>query len=73
MGIRKGIDMWFWRRQPLLRNFVSDLDQFLLRFDKKPEASNVWRLAEEKEYQKIAWLRDNPNPKDNAIELWQAF
>lgn len=54
--------MGFWRRekkQPIERNYVSDLDRFLLEFDKRPEASSLSRKMEEATYKRIDELRDN--------------
>lgn len=48
------------KKEPLLRDYVSDLDHFLQDFDLKEEAYSDSRRAEEAEYQKIGLLRDNP-------------
>jgi hypothetical protein len=50
--------MIFGRKKLLQRSYVSDIDQFLKAFDKKPEASSVSRRAEEAKYREIARLRD---------------
>lgn len=53
--------MTFWRKNPLLKNYVSETDEFLQAFDEKAEASSASRKAEEAKYQQINTLRDNPN------------
>jgi hypothetical protein len=51
--------MAFWRKKPLLKNYVSEIDDFLQAFDEKAEASSASRKAEERKYQQINQLRDN--------------
>lgn len=53
--------MTFWQKKPLLKNYVSEIDEFLQAFDEKAEATSVSRKAEERKYRKINTLRDNPN------------
>lgn len=53
--------MTFLRKKPLLKNYVSEIDEFLQAFDKKAEASSAARKAEEAKYQRINKLRDNPD------------
>lgn len=55
--------MTFWRKKPLQKNFVSEIDEFLEAFDEKAETSSVSRKAEETKYQRINKLRDNPHAK----------
>lgn len=51
--------MAFWNKKPpLLKGYVSEIDQFLMAFDKKPEAQSASRRAEEAKHQRIARLRD---------------
>lgn len=53
--------MAFWQKKPLLKNYVSELDEFLQAFDEKAEATSTSRKAEETKYLQINKLRDNPN------------
>lgn len=59
------ISNWF-RRKPLERNYISELDRFLMEFDKKEEASSISRRAEEAQYAEIFYLRDNPVRKSES-------
>lgn len=64
--------MWFWRKkQPLFKDYVSELDRFLQEFDKKPEASSISRRAEEAKYEQIDLQRDRTDIKTPAVvQLW---
>ena len=53
--------MIFSRKKTLLKNYVSEIDQFLQAFDQKAEASSPARKAEERKYQRINQLRDDPD------------
>ncbi|HXH55231.1 MAG TPA: CBU_0585 family protein [Gammaproteobacteria bacterium] len=53
--------MTFWRKKPLFKNYISEIDEFLHAFDEKTEASSGSRKAEESKYQRINQLRDNPD------------
>ena len=53
--------MAFWRKKPLFKNYVSEIDNFLQAFDEKAEASSASRKAEESKYQRVNQLRDNPD------------
>lgn len=64
--------MWFWRKkQPLLRNYVSETDQFLKSFDARPEATSASRKAEEAKYARIDELRDNSNAEQPTQSIWE--
>lgn len=68
--------MGLWRKeakQPIERNYVSELDRFLLEFDKKAEASSDSRKAEEATYRRIDLLRDNETAVDLPAKLWKEF
>ncbi len=68
--------MGLWRKeakQSIYRNYVSDLDRFLLEFDKKVEASSESRRAEETAYRRIDLLRDNETADDVPTRLWKEF
>lgn len=58
---RVGVYMTFWRKKPLFKNYISEIDEFLHAFDEKTEASSGSRKAEESKYQRINQLRDNPD------------
>lgn len=53
--------MTFWRKKPLLKDYVSKIDEFLQAFDEKAEATSLSRKAEERKYQRLNDLRDNPD------------
>ena len=53
--------MAFWRKKPLLKNYVSEIDEFLQAFDEKAEANSASRKAEESKYQRLNQLRDDPD------------
>jgi hypothetical protein len=53
--------MAFWRKKPLLKNYVSEIDEFLQAFDEKSEANSASRKAEESKYQRLNQLRDDPD------------
>jgi len=65
--------MSFWRRQPMLRGYVSEVDRFLHAFDQRPEATSVSRQAEELKYERISHLRDNAQAKQPSIRNWEEF
>jgi len=50
--------MPFWRKQPLLKGYVSEIDRFLQECDQRPAASSISRRAEEEKYEVINKLRD---------------
>jgi len=65
--------MPFWRKQPLLKAYVSEIDQFLQAFDQKPEASSASRKAEEANYEKIGQLRDQADAQQPPVAIWEDF
>ena len=66
--------MWFWRKQPLLKGYVSEIDRFLQEFDLKPEASSVNRRAEEKKYERITrLLSKSAEASKTHHALWADF
>lgn len=65
--------MEFWRKQPMLKGYVSEVDRFLQEFDQKPEASSVSRRLEEAKYQKICKLRDNVQSSEPSKVIWEDF
>lgn len=65
--------MGFWRKQPLLRGYISDTDKFLMAFDQKPEATSASRRAEEIKYERIALLRDHAEVQTPHTRIWEDF
>lgn len=61
---------YFWQ-ESLQREYVSELDQFLSSFDKKPEASSVSRRSEEASYAKLNRLRDHS--EEVKLTLYDEF
>jgi hypothetical protein len=53
--------------KPINRKYVSEIDRFLMEFDKKPEAHSESRRKEEAEYAHIYWLRDHTDSPDPVI------
>lgn len=52
--------------------YVSPYDKFLYEFDAKHKKSKS-QLKEIKKHERIAYLRDNPNPKGEDGEIWEDF
>lgn len=52
--------------------YVSPYDKFLFEFDATHEKS-ASQLKEIKKHQRIAFLRDNVEPKDETGEIWSDF
>lgn len=46
------------KQNKTLKNYVSDIDQFLLAFDKKHPQPSLSQQKEQKKYQRIGFLRD---------------
>ena len=65
--------MTFWRRQPILKGYVSEIDRFLQEFDKNPQASSASRRFEEAKAQRISRLRDEAGAKENSLDIWEDF
>jgi hypothetical protein len=63
--------MMFWRKQPMLKGYVSEIDRFLTEFDRKPEASSVSRRSEEAKYEAITVLRDKADAKQPLFQIWE--
>jgi len=55
------------------RNFVSEIDEFLVEFDQRPDASSPSRKAEESQYKRIGKLRDDPNVEEPKTDIWEKF
>lgn len=62
----------FWRRDPIIKDHVSDLDRFLQAYDKKPEASSASRRAEENKHKAIETVRNNAEAqKETLSAIWE--
>ncbi len=61
----------FWRKQPMLKGYVSEIDRFLIEFDEKPEASSISRRQEEAKYALLNSLRDKIETKQPEFKIWE--
>jgi hypothetical protein len=59
--------------QPLDKNFVSELDQFLEAFDKKHPILTESQQKERSKYIRIYRLRDTTERSEPAKKLWEGF
>lgn len=62
--------------QPIDKNFVSELDQFLESFDKKHPTLSESQQKERNKYLRIYRLRDTSSPAETetpATKLWEGF
>lgn len=59
-------------QQKIDKNFVSDIDKRLVKFD-KTHPKSASQLAEITKYKRIYELRDNPNAKKSAQDkdIWE--
>ncbi len=58
-----------WRRKPVEREYVSEIDRFLMEFDKNPLAHSVSRRSEEANYLGVGGInemRDNPGASNEG-------
>ena len=65
--------MWFWRKQPMLKGYVSEIDQFLQDFNRKPGESSANVRAEKRKYDQIMLLRDNAKAAQASKQIWEDF
>ena len=65
--------MSFWRKQPVLKGYVSEIDRFLQEFDQNPDASSASRRFEEAKAQRISRLRDGVEVKESPLNIWEGF
>jgi len=61
-----------WRKGRILRNYTSELDDFLINFDKRLETTSVARQAEEARATALNALRDDPNA-EMRTPIWETF
>jgi hypothetical protein len=57
----------------ILRNYVSETDQFLKNFDKDHTSLSKSQQKEVKKYERIYFLRDIENRPEDAPKLWEGF
>jgi hypothetical protein len=59
----------------LNKKYVSDIDQFLVDFDKQSPIRSASQLAEEKKSERITQLMKNPEREagEPESELWEGF
>lgn len=55
------------------KNFTSDIDQFLNKFDQLHPEKSAAQTAEIAKYQKINRLRDQTSAEESAMQLWEEF
>ena len=60
-------------RQPVLKNFVSEIDQFLQEFDKQHPQLSKAQQFERAKYKRIYRLRDSSERPTQKPKLWQGF
>jgi hypothetical protein len=61
-------------RPPILRNFVSEVDQFLQRFDKEHPELSKSQQKEVTKYRRIYRLRDTAERATLPVnKLWEGF
>lgn len=65
--------MRIWRQKPLQREYISELDRFLISFDKRACSSSASRRAVEAEYAKLDWMRDHAETTPAKNRLWKKF
>lgn len=61
------------RKQPILTNYVSDIDRFLQTFDQRHPTPSLSQQQEITKYERIYALRDDPDYLDNHPSLWEGF
>jgi hypothetical protein len=54
------------------KSYISPIDTFLYTFDRDHKKSES-QIKEIKKHQRIARLRDDPNPSDTKDEIWTGF
>ena len=59
-------------KQDINKAYVSAYDLFLYKFD-ATHAKSESQLKEIKKHQRIAKLRDDPNPIDREEDIWTGF
>jgi hypothetical protein len=62
-----------FKRQPLQKSYVSEIDQFLHELENLPGLKSDSRLAEEEKYRRIFALRDIPQASLPQELPWKNF
>lgn len=60
-------------KQPILTNYVSEIDQFLQDFDKKHPEPTKSQQKEQAKYRRIYKLRDTTDRPEEKKTLWEGF
>ena len=55
------------------RDYLSDAGTFLADFDQREDATSEARKAEERKYEELNRLRDEPEAKKKSNKLWSGF
>ncbi len=63
----------YMSKYPKLMHFVSEIDQFLQKFDAKHPVLSTSQEKEVQKYDKIYFDRDNPNHPAPIQTFWEAF
>lgn len=58
---------------PLLREYVSEIDDFLMQFDKRSEAQSPNRQREEDKYRDVHAKRDSASEPRVRSRVWEDF
>ena len=65
--------MFSWFKPKINRHFISSIDKFLQAFDHRPDATSSARQAEERKYERVHRLRDDPNVAQGQSNIWSDF
>lgn len=57
----------------ILRDYVSEIDQFLANFDKEHPKLSKSQAKEVEKYERIYFLRDTENRPESPKKLWKEF
>lgn len=61
-------------KQPILRHYVSALDQLLSQFDQRHPDLSRTQLKEKRKHQRIQHLRDQiTEASDHPKKIWEGF
>ncbi len=58
---------------PLLTNYVSEIDQLLIKFDQEHPKLSASQQKERQKSLRVAKLRDNPQAPETTTNLWEGF
>lgn len=71
MSLAKFLNRLF-RRKPIA-GYESDIDKFLAQFNAKHPEKSQSQIAEIKKYERIFWLRDHAERKEEKSKIWTGF